>query len=50
LLPKNPGIADWLITKALEVKYKKLIKLETLNDELEEKAKSAIANRLGVTL
>lgn len=50
LLPKNPGIADWLITKALEVKYKKEITLEPLDDELEEKAKSAIAKRLGVTL
>jgi CobQ-like glutamine amidotransferase family enzyme len=50
LLPKNPGIADWLITKALEVKYKKQVNLEPLDDELEEKAKTAIAKRLGVTL
>lgn len=50
LLPKNPGIADWLITKALEVKYKKEITLELLDDTIEDKAKSAIAKRLGVTL
>lgn len=48
LLPKNPQIADYLIEKALEVKYKKQIKLEPLDDSLEEKAKSAIAQRLGV--
>lgn len=48
LLPKNPGLADWLITKALEVKYKKKINLEPLDDTIEEKAKTAIARRLGV--
>jgi len=38
LLPKNPSIADWLITKALEVKYKKEIVLQPLDDEIEQKA------------
>jgi CobQ-like glutamine amidotransferase family enzyme len=46
LLPKNSQIADWLITKALEIKYKKEIILEKLDDSLEQKAKEAIANRL----
>jgi hypothetical protein len=50
LLPKNPQIADYLIAKALEVKYKKQIELEALDDSLEEKAKSAIAKRLGVAV
>lgn len=50
LLPKNPQIADYLIEKALEIKYKKQIKLEALDDSLEEKAKSAIAKRLGVAV
>lgn len=50
LLPKNPEIADWLIQKALEIKYKKVIKLETLDDSLEKKAKESIAKRLGVKL
>jgi CobQ-like glutamine amidotransferase family enzyme len=48
LLPKNPHVADYLIGKALEVKYKKSIELKTLNDALEEQAKSAIAHRLGI--
>jgi lipid II isoglutaminyl synthase (glutamine-hydrolysing) len=38
LLPKNPILADWLIKTALEVKYKESIKLEEINDSLEEKA------------
>jgi CobQ-like glutamine amidotransferase family enzyme len=38
LLPKNPILADWLISKALEVKYGKKIELETLNDTFETKA------------
>lgn len=48
LLPKNPQIADWLIAKALEIKYKKEIALESFDDSLEQKAKEAIANRLDV--
>ena len=35
LLPKNPQLADWLIKKALEVKYGKKITLEALDDDLE---------------
>jgi len=38
LLPKNPELADWLIKKALEVKYGKDIELKPLDDELETKA------------
>lgn len=38
LLPKNPLLADWLIKKALEVKYTKEIELKPLNDELENEA------------
>lgn len=37
-LPKNPHIADWLIAKALEVKYKKKISLKKLDDSLEWQA------------
>ncbi|QQG43301.1 MAG: glutamine amidotransferase [Candidatus Daviesbacteria bacterium] len=37
LLPKNPALADWLIQKALEVKYGK-VKLPKLNDQLENQA------------
>ncbi len=38
LLPKNPHIADWLIGKALEVKYGKQISLVELDDSLEWQA------------
>ncbi len=38
LLPKNPALADWLIKKALEVKYGKEIDLKPLDDELENQA------------
>lgn len=38
LLPKNPVIADWLIKTALEIKYQKEVKLEPLDDFLENKA------------
>ncbi|MBI2593335.1 glutamine amidotransferase [Candidatus Daviesbacteria bacterium] len=38
LLPKNPQLADWLIQKALEIKYEKKVKLKPLGDELENKA------------
>lgn len=38
LLPKNPHIADWLIAKALEVKYGKHVPLEPLDDILEWQA------------
>ncbi len=41
LLPKNPKLADWLIKKALEVNYGKEIKLESLDDSLENLAYSA---------
>ncbi len=45
ILPKNPELTDWLITKSLEVKYKKKINLEKLDNELENKAKEVIINR-----
>lgn len=38
LLPKNPKLADWLIKKALEVKYGKGINLKLLDDTLEIQA------------
>lgn len=38
LLPKNPQLADWLIKKALEVKYGKGIQLKPLDDVLENQA------------
>ncbi len=47
LLPKNPHLADWLIGKALSVKYQKDIELPSLNDELEWKAHSFMLKRRG---
>jgi CobQ-like glutamine amidotransferase family enzyme len=44
LLPKNPHIADWLITKALEQKYHHSITLEKLDDSLEWQAHQFIVN------
>lgn len=38
LLPKNPHIADWLIAKALAVKYDKPLVLQALDDSLEWQA------------
>lgn len=38
LLPKNPKLADWLLKKALAVKYSREIELEPLDDSLELQA------------
>ena len=45
LLPKNPHFADMLIKKALEVKYKKEVKLKPLDDSLEWQTHKAIIRR-----
>lgn len=45
LLPKNPQLADWLLQKALEIKYGKEIRLETLNDALEKQAHDKAISR-----
>lgn len=45
LLPKNPKLADWLLQKALETKYKKPIKLEPLDDALENQAHQAAISK-----
>lgn len=48
ILPKNPHIADWLIKRALEIKYQKDIKLEPLDDEMEWKAHEFMLRKLKV--
>ncbi len=48
ILPKNPEIADWLIEKALEMKFGKEFRLEPLNDSLEQKAKEEILRKLSI--
>jgi len=50
ILPKNPLFADYLIGKALEIKYKTTVKLKKINGDLEEKARLAIAKRLSVRI
>lgn len=50
ILPKNPGFADLLIQKALEVKYRQKIILDKLDDSLEEAARSSIAKKLNIEL
>ncbi len=48
LLPKNPQIADYLIQKALEVKYKKAFTLHSLDDSLEQKAQKSLLKRFNI--
>ncbi len=45
LLPKNPQIADYLIEKAIEIKYEKKIKLSKLDDSLAQNARKTIMDR-----
>lgn len=45
---ENPELADWLIRKALEVKYKEKVKLKPLDDRLEQLAHRSVAKSLGV--
>lgn len=47
LLPKNPQLADWLLQKALEIKYKKEIQLEPLDDTLENLAHNTAISKFG---
>lgn len=48
ILPKNPHLADWLIQKGLDRRYGAgKITLGMLNDELEQKAHTAIIKRFG---
>lgn len=46
ILPKNPELTDFLIEKALEIKYKKKIKLKKIDDNLEKKAKKQLLNKI----
>ena len=50
ILPKNSKFTDYLIKKAIEIKYNENIKFESLNINEEEKARMAIAKRLSVAI
>ena len=45
LLPKNPQLADWLISHALEQKYGKKIELAALDDSQETEANEYVYHR-----
>lgn len=47
LLPKNPSLADWLLKKALEVKYDKKVEFKPLDDALENQARAAAIKKFG---
>jgi len=49
LLPKNPSIADLLLTWALEHRYGAGVELEPLDDSLERSAHAAAERRAGVS-
>lgn len=46
ILPKNPQLADLLLTLALEKKYSEKFHLEPLDDSIEQKARQQIISRL----
>ncbi|OGK36211.1 hypothetical protein A3A93_05005 [Candidatus Roizmanbacteria bacterium RIFCSPLOWO2_01_FULL_38_12] len=46
ILPKNPEVADFLIEKALEMKYGKRFQSSQLEDKIELTAKKAMISRL----
>lgn len=46
ILPKNPEIADWLIKKALEKKYKEEIILSEIDNTIANKAKQVILDKI----
>ena len=48
ILPKNPELADWLIAKALERKYKEEVKLKPLDDTLAHQARTIVLQKLGI--
>lgn len=46
ILPKNPQLADLLLTLALEQKYNKKFHLEPLDDSIEQNARDVIISRI----
>jgi CobQ-like glutamine amidotransferase family enzyme len=45
ILPKNPQLTDFLITKALERKYQKPISLLKIDDDLEDQARKVVLTK-----
>lgn len=50
ILPKNPHFTDYLLARALEVKYREKVVLIPLDDTLEKQAHKFIAKRLFVKI
>ncbi len=50
LLPKNPHLADLILSKALATKYGREIELKQLDDSLEMQANNAIVHKLGIKI
>lgn len=48
ILPKNPQLADLLLTHALEQKYGEKFHLEPLNDSIEQKARETVMKKVGI--
>ena len=48
ILPRNPRLADYLIEKALEIKYNQAVVLKPLNDTEEQKNRRWLLNKLNV--
>ena len=46
ILPKNPELTDFLIQKAVERKYGKDVKLKTIDNKWEKRARSWVLNRV----
>ena len=44
-LPKNPSVADFFITRILQVKYGECIELKKLDDVYEKKAREMLLKR-----
>ena len=49
LLPKNPFLADWLIQKSLQQKYRTALTLTKLKDDLAVAARQSMLQRLDLT-
>jgi hypothetical protein len=50
LLPKNPQITDFLLEKALQVKYNRPVSLPQADNELENKARAYLLKKLDVQI
>lgn len=46
LLPKNPGVADWLLTRALERRLGRHVELPALPDDEERQANAVMSGRM----